>query len=175
MDAYDWDTMIDFVHTLLFKGFVVKLHEEFDDKTIKITMFKKKNNRVFAKERTCLPKPAVDAEGWEIEPLEFQDWWVDIIVDGFLKQVSVVRYENEEHIVWNAIEGFSQTTYYIPPSSLVKCKVKDCVNKQLSLKQITILTLRDDVGFNALSCLNYMLDAETQRTAKSSVEWWVSM
>jgi len=170
-DCYDCDLMIDFVECLLSKGFVVKLHEESEHKGVCNTFFKKRGNRVFAKGRNCIPKPEINDDGWELEPLEFQDWWVDIIVDGLMTEISVCRYDVEEHVVWETHEGFRKQTYLIPPSSLTRCKERQ-VN--LSLKELAILSLMDTVGLNGLREIEFMLDNETLKTAKSSVEWWVS-
>lgn len=171
--ANDDNIVIDFVSCLLSKGFIVKLQEDFERGIRQETMFRKRNGSVFAKGRTCLPKPIVDDDGWEIEPLQFQDWWVDIIVDGFLTKISVIRYDTDEYEVWCAVKGFAFNTYYQPPSSLTSCKVRP--KQEFSLKELAILTLRDAVGFKGIVALEYMLDKETVKTAKASVEWWISL
>jgi hypothetical protein len=171
MSCYDCDLIIDFVECLLSKGFVVKLQEESEQIGVLSTFFKKGRDRVFAKGRKCIPKPEVNNDGWEVEPLEFQDWWVDIIVDGLMTKISVCRYDAEEHVVWDTHEGFRKQKHLIPPSSITRCKERQT---NLSLKELAIISLRDTVGLNGISDIEFMLDTETLKTAKSSVEWWVS-
>lgn len=171
MASYDHEMMINFVDDLLSKGFVVSLHETFTDR-VQQTLFRKRCGHVFAKNRKCFPKPVVDGDGWEVNPLEFQDWWVDIIVDDYLTNVSVIRYHVDEQEVWNVERGFKRTMYHIPPLSISLCKATP---KPLSLKELSVLALRDIVGFNSLTTIEYMLDKTTTKTAKSSLEWWVSL
>lgn len=172
----DCNQMIDLVSDLLSKGFIVKLCEELENKRVQETLFKKKHGYVYAKGRNCRLKPIINNDGWEKDPLEFDDWWIDIIVDGLLKEVSVLRYDHDEHIIWNNIDGFIKKAHKIPPSTLIiNCNADTRNDKQLTLKELSVLALRNSMGFQSILDIEYMLDTHTIKTAKSSVVWWVSL
>ncbi len=174
MANYECHAMIDLVSNLLFKGFVVKMHEK-DGVECHETFFKRKRGVVYAKNRQCSLRPLVDEEGWEMYPLEYQDWWADIIVDHMLTCVSVFRYRNleaHEIVIWDNVHGLSNDLYYIPPATIMQSK--DTSNTtQPTLKELALLSLINTYGFHVLQELEYTLDKETIKTAKKSVEWWV--
>ena len=176
MATYDVDDVINFVSYLMSKGLIVKLNEVFDDEhngqRVQETMFKQKNGLVFAKGRNCIPKPEQDTEGWELHPLEFEDWWVDIIVDGFLSKITIIRYGNQEHCVWSVAQGFAKSGCFIPPSTI---KIGSRQQGAVSLKELSILALRDLHGFAVVEELEYALDKETLQAAKASMVWWQSL
>jgi hypothetical protein len=133
---------------------------------------------VFAKNRKCSLRPLTDEDGWEIYPLEFQDWWGDIIVDQMLTHISIIRYKNvleDENVIWNNVDGFSVHLYYIPPYTLTQRRKQTTVCKLQTLKELAVLTLINKNGFEVIQELEYTLDKETIKTARKPIEWWVSL
>lgn len=178
MADYDCEQIIDFVSQLLSKGLVVKLVEQYGENSIQHTMFKKIKGKIYVKGRKCCLKGKTTYDGWEINPLEFQDWWVDIIVDGMLVQILINRYmsipKSEEEVVWTANSGYVLKTkaFHIPPSTLNK--FDDKITQALTLKDLAILSLRHEHGYDALQELFYCFDNAMINTARSPLVWWIS-
>lgn len=173
---YECDRMVELVSHLLKKGFIVKLCEQ-DGVAQHKTFFKMRQGVVFAKNRKCSFRQHIDEDGWEIYPLEFQDWWGDIIVDQMLTQVSIIRYKNvleDENIIWSNVDGFSVLLYYIPPYTLMRYRNQTTCKFQ-TLKELAVLTFINNNGYQAIQDLEYILDKETTKTARKSIEWWVSL
>jgi hypothetical protein len=174
---YNNRTMIGFVSQLLSLGFIVKLTEHDENKVMQETMFKRRQGQVFAKGRKIIPQPCVDEYGWELRPLSFEDWWVDIIVDGLLTQVSVIRYSwqpaEENIVVWDVDKSFlMKKPYHTPPSNITSCKKRP---KAATLKELAVLCAIDNLGTQILTDIQHTLDNQTLKTAKASIEWWVTL
>lgn len=179
MVDYDCEHIIEFVSHLLSKGLVVTLVEQHDE-NIQHTMFRQVKGKIYVKGRKCFPKPKTTYDGWELNPLEFQDWWVDIIVDGMLVQILINRYisvpTNEEEIVWTVKSGCHSTTevLHIPPSTLNKCNNKLANLQPLTLKELAILSLRNEHGYDSLKYLFDCFDKQMINAASSPLVWWIS-
>jgi hypothetical protein len=161
------------VEHLFNKGVTLKFHEKCD----KSTMFKKRRGNVFVKGRDIRPKQAVDSDGWELKPLEFQDWWVDILVDGLCTYISIVReHTNDEVLVWrSSSKFFNNRAHLLPPPTLTYC-VRSGYNERLSQKTLKIMALKvleEEVGHNIVEdILLHTFDTEMTKAFKNPCAWW---
>ncbi len=178
MAEYDCERIIDFVAVLLSKGLIVILVEQYSENNYRETMFKQIKGKVYVKGRKCCPKPETTYDGWELNPLEFQDWWADIIVDGMLVHISINRYKSistyDDQVVWTARTGFvsKSRVYHNAPLTLDKFESK--LPQLLTLKELAILTLRHEHGCESLKDLFHCFDKTTLNTLRTPLVWWIS-
>lgn len=169
------DHTISLVHNvdyLFDKGVVLKFYE----KNGKNTMFKKKGGVVFVKGRNIRPTPRVDNDGWEVKPLDFQDWWVDILVDGLCTYITIVRQlAQDEVLVWLPKTGyFNWKAHLLPPPTITYCNNNgDEKSSQCSLRIIALKTVEEQFGHKHVEdVLSHTFDKEMTKAFNRPCVWW---
>ena len=182
-------TLISQVSTILKKGIVIKFSELNPDNCTGIptnTYFRQTSGKVYVKNRNVkLVKPTTK-DGWEIDPLEFEDWWVDIIVDGNLEHISYLHYfDGKEHILWSRKNRINLFGYLSPPPGVEKCTLlqlsqpMSCLiphsQNNFTLKEMAVIAFRDHFGKCEIDKLNYMFDSQMIKATYRPYVWWVPL
>jgi hypothetical protein len=147
------------------------------------TYFKMISGKVYVKNRKVKYMNQTTKDGWEIHPLEFQDWWVDIIVDGNLEMITFLHFHDEkESTMWSKENGIVEFSYLCPPPGLDFAIIQRLTQQSiqsssnlLTLKELVVLTYRDNFGKSAIDELEYTFDSQMMKAAYTPYVWWVPM
>lgn len=164
------------IENLLDKGVILKFQEEQG----KITFFKKRKGAVFVKGRDIKPKPKIDCDGWEIKPLEFQDWWVDILIDGLCIYVFIVReHSADEVIVWDSQASyFNSRAHLLPPPSIMSCShhANKDVYHNISLQIMALKVTEEEYGHKHVQdTIYHLFDKDMIIAFNEPRVWWIAL